>query len=96
MDLTKLNVIVKEYIRMDDGVVVIFSVEYQEHDAVFTSESVPVDKKKINNILKRAFATCRKDVRQWVNSLSTSVVGRRLDLTSKDLADSEPEDEPVS
>jgi hypothetical protein len=96
MDLTKLNVVVREYIRMNDGVVVIFSVEYQEHDAVFTSESVPVDKKKINNILKRAFATCRKDVRQWVNSLDASVVGRRLPLSAQDLDDSEPEEEPSS
>jgi hypothetical protein len=95
MDLSKLNVIVKEYIRMSDGVVVIFNVEYEEFEQTFQSESVPVDKKKVNNVLKRAFKTCKKNIKSWVNGLDASVVGRRLPLSAQDLADSEPENEPV-
>jgi len=78
LDYGKLVVIINNYVKLDEGILVTFLCRFLEEETLISSPAIPiVDKKKSEYYLHQAFKATKKDIKQWVKdvSIKPSVIG---------------------
>lgn len=97
-DFGKLILIVNNYIKTTEGVIIVWRCQYNEEDTTITSAAIPIEEnKKPAFYMRKAFKDCKKQIKQWVKSVhgKPSVIGSQYVFALNEMDEEDEEDEEV-
>jgi len=89
-DFGKLILIIHDWVKLDNSILVTFNCRYLEEDTLITPMAIPiVDNKKQDYYMRQAFKAAKKEIKQWVRTVhgKPSVVGSQYVFALNELND---------